>query len=132
MKDGMRTEMKRDGHGRFVRKKEANAGRPKRAAQLDKIAEQTMYDILREAAGDPVKIMSLCLERGADLQLTRSEVYKLCDRLAPYRAPKKSSIDTTVDTNTNITVEYVQPKVVDMQTLLTINNEEDGDGDKTA
>lgn len=84
----------RDSNSKFVKgicpNKGGAKGKVKRAKEA---AQEVWHEILREAKGNPIKLMKLSLERGAEMMLSKTEGFKLARELAPYRMAKKSQIE---------------------------------------
>ena len=78
----------------FEKGNSVGKGKPKLSEKkIEKERSKVLWEILREAQGDPVRIMELKLLRGAELYLNMQEVDRLCKELAPYKSSKKASTE---------------------------------------
>lgn len=87
----------RDEGGKFVKGKTPNAtGRKGKVAAMKEKEQQVLNEILAEAKGEAVEIYRLMLTRGSELNLSKSDIFKLCRDLAPYQSARKASIEQDI------------------------------------
>ncbi len=112
--------------GRFSKGNQFRKQTPKK--QLNKSNEQAIFnEILAECKGDSVCIMRKTLERGSELNLSRSEAMRLCDKLAPYQKPKLASTEIKEEKTTQFIIQQpdfkqIANKIIDLEVTKDQND----------
>lgn len=93
--------------GRFAPGNSIAKGPRKRTVQIKEAQASALASIFAESDGDPIKIQQLMLKRGAELQLDVRTTISLCDKLSPFMAAKKASLDIKNEQIATYNVEFL-------------------------